>query len=177
MPGTVIIVRHATAEVLPDQASGSWPLSAAGRVAAADLKGRFPRGAVLASGGELKAIDTISLAAAVEPTSIHIDDDFGEVCRPGELFDNDHRPRRRAWVEGRLDSRHESWETPEQAGHRFQRGLDRLDVELDVDIAAVATHGMVLTAWLVAIGRVQRGVAAGDFWDGLSFPDVLTIKP
>ncbi|GAB3742358.1 histidine phosphatase family protein [Microlunatus parietis] len=92
-----------------------------------------------------------------------------EVVRPGEPFDDDHRARRLAWVIGRPDGRHRGWETPEQAAARFQAGLDDLPGEV-----VVATHGMVLTAWLVARGVVAAGTEAGSFWTGLAFPDVVT---
>jgi hypothetical protein len=34
---------------------------------------------------------------------------------------------------------------------------------------------MVITSWLVLIGQVPRGNAAGDFWENLAFPDVVTV--
>lgn len=172
MPRTVIIVRHAEPEILPDQSPASWPLSPAGRIAATALGRQIPDTALLASSGEIKAVETVCLAAAAEPSRIRIDDRFGEVHRPGEPFDGDHRARRRAWVEGRTDARHESWETPDQAAHRFQEGLGGVEA----DVVVVATHGMVLTSWLVQLGRVRPGVAAGDFWADLAFPDVLRVR-
>ena len=172
MSRTVIIIRHAGPEAHPDRSPASWPLSPAGRIAAAGLNGQLPSTAFLTSSREVKAIETLSLAAGVDPAAIHQHDHFGEVHRPAEPFDDDHRARRRAWVEGRLDARHELWETPDQAGQRFQQGLE----DLDAGTIAVATHGMVLTAWLVAIGRVEPGPAAGEFWAELAFPEILTIK-
>lgn len=171
MSRMVIILRHAEPEVRSDQAPGSWPLSPDGRVAAAAIGRLIPRAALLASSAETKAVETICIAAGVEPAGIRIDDRFGEVHRLGEPFDDDHLSRRRAWVEGRLDARHASWETPVQAGQRFQQGIDAVDG----DVVAVATHGMVLTAWLVSIGHVSPGVAARDFWANLAFPDILTV--
>lgn len=171
MPRTVILLRHAQPQVQADQSPADWPLSSAGRDAAALLGEELLADAYLASSGEAKAAETIQLAAGVATASVHIDDRFGEVRRPGEPFDDNHRMRRRAWVEGRLDERHETWETPVQAGQRFQQGLDAIDA----DRVAVATHGMVLTAWLVSIGHVQAGTAAGEFWTRLKFPDVLTV--
>ncbi|MBO0811350.1 MAG: histidine phosphatase family protein [Microlunatus sp.] len=171
MPGTVIIVRHAEPEVRADLPPASWPLSPAGRLAAAGLHGTLPAAAGLASSSELKAIETICLAAAVEPEAVTVDDHFGEVRRPGEPFDDHHRDRRLAWITGRPDARHAAWETPEQAARRFQDGLDQLDGE----IVVVGTHGMIITAWLVAIGEVRPGDAAGACWQQLAFPDVLTI--
>ncbi|WP_176168768.1 hypothetical protein [Krasilnikoviella flava] len=38
-----------------------------------------------------------------------------------------------------------------------------------------ATHGMLLTAWLVAVGRVAPGAPAGASWGGLRLPDVVTV--
>lgn len=172
MPRTAIIIRHAAPEARPDQGPATWPLSPAGREAAAELKSVIPQGAMLASSDEVKAIETVSLAAAVDRAELRVDDHFGEVRRPGEPFDNDHRSRRRAWVEGRPDGRHTSWETPEQAGLRFQRGLD----ELDDGTVVVGTHGMVLTAWLVAAGHLEAGPAAGAFWEDLAFPDVVSVR-
>jgi broad specificity phosphatase PhoE len=171
MPRTVIILRHAEPDIQPDQSPAEWRLSPTGRAAAAAVGQQRLCAALLASSGEPKAVETIRLAAGVQPASIHIDDRFGEVRRPGEPFDDNHGVRRRAWVEGRSDTRHETWETPVQAAHRFQRGLDGIDA----DRVAVATHGMVLTAWLVSIGHVEAGSAAGEFWAGLRFPDVLTV--
>lgn len=171
MPATVIIVRHAEPEVRADLPPASWPLSTAGRLAAAGLRGSLPEADRLASSSEPKAIQTISLAAAVGPGAITIDDHFGEVRRPGEPFDDHHRERRLAWITGRPDARHASWETPEQAAGRFQDGLDQLDGE----IVVVGTHGMIITAWLVAIGELRPGDPAGAFWQQLAFPDVLTI--
>ncbi|QDP96203.1 histidine phosphatase family protein [Microlunatus elymi] len=172
MPRTVIIIRHAAPAVRPDRSPESWPLSAAGRRAAGRLRGQVPSVALLASSRELKAVQTVSLVAGVAPAAIHQDDHFGEVHRPDEPFDDDHRARRRAWVEERRDERHTSWETPQEAGRRFQEGLDNLDVETIV----VGTHGMVLTAWLMTIGYVARGASAGDFWERLPFPDLLVVS-
>lgn len=172
MPRTVIIIRHADAQAHADRSPASWPLSAVGREGAAALGGRIPTSAFLASSGELKAVETICLATGAERSAIHIDDHFGEVHRPGEPFDDDYRERRRAWIVGRPDDRHARWETPAQAADRFQEGLDRIDA----DVVAVATHGMVLTAWLVAVGRVGRGDPAGDFWARLTFPEVLGVE-
>ena len=171
MPRTVIILRHAEPDVRPGQLPAGWPLSTAGRNAASAIDRDFLRGAFLASSAETKAVETIGLAAAVESASIHLDQRFGEVRRPGEPFDDNHRMRRRAWVEGHFDTRHETWETPVEAAQRFQSGLDAIDA----DRVAVATHGMVLTAWLVSIGHVKAGSAAGEFWACLRFPDMLMV--
>ncbi|MFC7620421.1 histidine phosphatase family protein [Microlunatus sp. GCM10028923] len=171
MPNRVMLVRHAAPVSQAGLDPGAWPLSPAGRRAAAELRSRIPADATLAASTETKAIETLCLAAGRTADELHLDHRFGEVVRPGEPFDDDHRSRRLAWVIGRPDGRHRSWETPEQAAARFQAGLD--DLHGDV---VVATHGMVLTAWLVARGVVAAGAAAGSFWTGLAFPDVIATE-
>lgn len=171
MPSRMTLIRHAAPVSRADLDPGAWSLSPAGRRAAAALQLRIPPGTTLAASAETKAIETLCLAAARERDELHVDHRFGEVVRPGEPFDDDHRDRRLAWVTGRPDDRHRGWETPEQAAARFQAGLDDLAGDL-----VVATHGMVLTAWLVSRGIVTAGSAAGSFWRGLAFPDVVTVN-
>ena len=78
-----------------------------------------------------------------------------------------------AWVEGRLDGRHEGWESPEVAAARFHDGVL---AHATGGPLVIGTHGMVLTAWLVSIGRLAPGPAAGEFWSGLRFPDVVAAS-
>ena len=169
MPRRVTLIRHAAPETRAEIDPAEWPLSAAGRRAAAELATRVPNGVALASSTEAKAIETLCLAAGRTPAELRLDHRFGEVVRPGEPFDDDYMNRRLAWVVGRPDDRHNTWETPEQAARRFQQGID--DLEGDV---VVATHGMVLTAWLVSRGVIMPGAEAGAFWTELAFPDVVT---
>ncbi len=170
MQRTITLIRHAAPQVRADQGPQSWPLSDAGRRSAAELRGRLPSPAALAASAELKAIETLCLAASVTVEEIRIDDRFGEVVRPGEPFDDDYKARRLAWVTGQLDPRHDTWETPDQVAQRFQSGLDALDA----DAVVVAGHGMAITAWLISIGHVEPGEAAGDLWLHLGFPDLIT---
>ena len=151
----VILLRHAAPEVRPGVRPERWSLSADGRQAARLLRGQLPERAVLASSREAKAIETLCLAAGRDRHRLHIDDNFGEVQRI-EPFDDHHHSRRLAWVRNELDDRHIGWETPSQAAVRFQAGLDAID-----DDVVVATHGMVMTAWLVARGIVEPGQSAG----------------
>ena len=119
---------------------------------------------MLASSREAKAIETLCLATGRDRHRLHIDDNFGEVQRV-EPFDDHHHSRRLAWVRNELDDRHIGWETPSQAAVRFQAGLDAID-----DDVVVATHGMVMTAWLVARGIVEPGPSAGACWIRLTVP-------
>ncbi|WP_152361359.1 histidine phosphatase family protein [Microlunatus speluncae] len=168
MPRRVTLIRHAAPMTSADVDPAEWRLSPAGRRAATALGPRIPEPAALASSTELKAVETLSFATGRAAAELHLDRRFGEVVRPGEPYDDDHRSRRLAWVEGRPDDRHRTWESLAQAAARFQAGLDDFDGDV-----VVATHGMVLTAWLVSRGVVRPGAEAGDFWTRLAFPDLI----
>lgn len=169
---TVLIVRHAMPDVRDDIAPSAWVLNADGRAAAAGLRGRLPEQAHLASSPEPKALETLTLAAGVEPDAVAVDHRFGEVRRPGEPVDDDHRNRRFAWVSGRPDERHRTWETRAAAAERFQAGLDAIDA----DRVVVGSHGMVLVAWLISRGVIEDGAVAGRYWSDLGFPDLIDVR-
>lgn len=173
MPRTLILLRHAQPEVSARVAPREWPLSAAGRRAAGRLVGRIPPDAVLASSAEVKAVQTLAIAAGVGADDLRLDLRFGEVHRPGEPFDDAVVDRRRAWIEGRLDDRHRGWESQQEAAGRFAAGIDAIDAEAIV----VASHGMIIISWLVAIGAVASGRSAGDRWSALGFPELIDVSP
>jgi broad specificity phosphatase PhoE len=78
-----------------------------------------------------------------------------------------------AWVEGRLDDQHENWETGREAARRFDAAVRAY--AQSGERVVIASHGMVITAWLVAQGRVEAGSDAGRFWQSLRFPDVIDV--
>lgn len=145
-----------------------WVLSEGGRAAAARLRSQLPRTATFAASDERKAIETLRLASGAPCI---VDARFGEVRRPDEAIGDGFRMVRRAWVSGAFDARHEGWERPRDAAARFAAALDALAG----DPVVVATHGMVLTSWLVAIGEVGPGEDAGEFWSKLALPDVIEV--
>lgn len=174
MPRTVIIIRHAMPVVSADRPAADWPLSAAGRRAAAELAPELPDDAVWAASTERKAVETVSVAAGVDHDRLRRDRRFDEVRRPGEPFDDDVRDRRRAWIEGRTDERHRGWESVSRAARRFDAAVAELTV--DGSTIVIGSHGMVITAWLISRGVVPAGERAGAFWAGLRFPDLLEIS-
>lgn len=163
----ITLVRHAAPTTSPDTPPSAWPLSPAGRAAARAL--RLPAGTAAVSSDERKAVETLTLALGVAEALT--DSRFMEVRRPREPVSPGFREARRAWVEGTPDDRHTGWETAEDAARRFDAAVRAHAGERDL---VVATHGMVLTAWLVSIGRVAPGPSAGDFWRRLRLPDVVT---
>lgn len=160
-------MRHAAPAASVDAPPAAWPLSAPGRTAARALQ--LPPGTRAVTSDERKAVETLALAGVVDAA---VDPRFGEVRRPPEPLSPTFREARRAWVEGVHDERHTGWEPHAGAALRFDaavrahaggRGL------------VVARHGMVLAAWLVAIGRVSPGPPAGESWARLGLPDVVTV--
>ncbi|MFD6137907.1 histidine phosphatase family protein [Isoptericola sp. NPDC060257] len=164
----VTVVRHAAPHVSDDVPPHAWPLSAAGHAAARGL--RLPDGAHAVASDERKAVETLSLALG--GADVPTDPRFGEVRRPPEPVSAEFREARRAWVEGAPDARHDGWESAADAARRFD---DAVREHAGGGDLVVATHGMVLTAWLVATGHVAPGPPAGEFWLGLRLPDVVTV--
>lgn len=153
----------------PDLEPSQWPLSAEGRAATIELSRRAPEGARLLSSDERKAIETAQLVGGRDP---ECDCRFGEISRPGEPFDEVSRERRAAWIRGEPDGRHAGWESSREAARRFASGIgDYSDAEL-----LIATHGMVMVAWLIEVGQLKVGGAAERYWSGLAFPELVTVE-
>jgi broad specificity phosphatase PhoE len=168
----VTLVRHAMPLVSAALDPASWPLSPEGRRAAGSLREGLPADAGLwLASRELKALETLQCLAPDGHRPILRDPRFDEVQRD-EPFDDEFPSRRRAWVEGELDARHAGWETPWEAGVRFDEAVRS---HAEQGPLLVCSHGMVMTAWLVHRGVVQPGSTAGRFWDALAFPDLVEV--
>lgn len=167
--GLIFIVRHAMPTVDAELGPCEWALSAKGESAARALRGRLPEDSRRVASGERKAQQTLQLAL---DGTFEIDERLNEVHRPAEPVGADVRSPRRAWVSGQPDSRHSGWETPTEAAERFD-AVVRTNHSGHV---LVASHGMVLTAWLVSIKKIDAGEAAARFWETLAFPDIVTVQ-
>ncbi|MFC8597392.1 histidine phosphatase family protein [Isoptericola sp. NPDC057191] len=164
----ITLLRHAEPEVTADALPEAWPLTCAGREAARRL--RLPQDARVVASPERKAVETLALALGV--ADVPVDPRFAEVRRPAEPVAPGFRTVRQAWVQGAHDGRHDGWETTAEAARRFDDGVRDRAGGHDL---VVATHGMVLTAWLVSVGQVAAGAPAAAFWDALALPDVVTV--
>ncbi len=167
----LVLVRHAEPVASPDRPAFDWPLSDAGRRAAAALMHRL--GSAL---GAVPASSPVALVSSDERRAwetlgghdgVRTDPRFGEVRRVEERWSDDFGRLRRAYVQGR---RHPGWEDPAEVAARFEAGV----ADLTGGATVVGTHGMVLTLWLVSRGAVDPG-EAGDFWADLRFPDCLVL--
>ncbi|HYO31776.1 MAG TPA: histidine phosphatase family protein [Nocardioidaceae bacterium] len=166
--GALLVVRHAMPLVSPTTPPNTWHLSAEGRAAARALRHTLPRDARLFSSSEPKAWQTLGGS-----TQVARDDRFNEVSRPAEPWDGDYKELRRRYV---ASATQPGWEPPADAASRFQAGVSAATSgQHATDVPTViATHGMVLTVWLVSIGAVPRQSAA-RFWSDLRFPDCLLV--
>jgi broad specificity phosphatase PhoE len=170
----VLLVRHAEARVSVVADARRWSLSEAGRSAAMRLRDELPETGRWVASSEVKAYETLSCARSSASVSITQDARFDEVQRE-EPFDDAFRDRRRAWIEDRLDERHTGWETSAEAAARFDAGVR--EHSSGEGPLVVASHGMVITAWLVHVqGAVSGGAAAGQFWSALTFPDIIEVE-
>lgn len=166
----LILVRHAAPAATPDSAPETWPLSSAGLEAAAELGGRIPSGATWHASTEPKAWMTAVAAGRLD--AVAQDARFNEIRRPLEPWSDDFRARRRAYVEG-VD--HPAWEPRSAVAARFDAGVDVHLAASGGAPVAIASHGMAMTVWLVGRGLIDAGAAAGEFWDGLAFPDAREV--
>lgn len=165
----VFLVRHAMPQLDATASPDDWRLSGGGRAAARALRGRLPPRSRRVVSSERKAQETLALAL---DEAFEVDRRLDEVHRPREPIDSAVRSARRAWVSGRFDERHDGWETVTDAAARFDAAVR---ARASADDLVVATHGMVLTAWLVFVGTVEAGEAAASFWESLGLPDVVTV--
>lgn len=144
--------------------SQQWQLSADGHRAARALT--LPSPHYLVASEEPKAIQTLAWAGHVTTEAR-----FNEVARNTDETATDWHVIRRRYVAGEQFS---DWEPHAEAARRFDAALSS---HLDTAVSSgrhlvVATHGMVLTVWLVNRRLITAPAA---FWHGLRLPEKLTI--
>ncbi|MBU2665512.1 histidine phosphatase family protein [Actinoplanes bogorensis] len=100
---------------------------------------------------------------------VHRDAGFDEVRRPHEWRD-DHRARARAYVDGAV---HPGWEPRDEVAARFEAAIVRHAARAAGRPLVVGSHGMAITCWLAAQGRLA--VPPGQFWAALAFPGVVEV--
>ncbi len=144
-----------------------WGLSSDGHAAARRLMSRLPARATLLSSTERKAWETLGGSG----NAVVRDARFNEVSRAGEPWGDGFHRLRRLYVEG---AAHPGWEPAVDAADRFQAGIEAALRDSRCEDVVVATHGMVMTTWLVRRGGIAVGEAA-EFWSALAFPDCLLV--
>jgi broad specificity phosphatase PhoE len=162
----LLLVRHAMPAATPEAPPETWPLNPEGLAAARRLRSRLPVGARWCSSAEPKAWQTLG-----GTDEVALDARFNEVSRVGEPWQDNFRQLRRAYVEG---VQHPGWEPHQDAADRFDAGVRDALSEAAGRPVVIATHGMVMTRWLVSRGLVPAD-RAGPFWTDLRFPDCLAV--
>jgi broad specificity phosphatase PhoE len=113
---------------------------------------------------EVKAIETAELLAL---GTVRIDPQLGEVSKPWYESGDDHRADAIKYLAGHDLPR---WEQRSNALSRFDAAI----ADVADDLAAVVTHGTVLSLWM---GRRVDGLDPIDFWSGLQMPDAWLFDP
>ena len=162
------MVRHAMPMASRSVPPHLWPLSPDGQAAARRLVSELPAEAYFVSSGERKAWETLGEASG---PVVH-DDRFNEIFRTGEPWKGDFHRLRRLYVHGVL---HPGWESHADAAERFQAGIEAALGQAHGRDVVIATHGMVVTTWLVSRGAVAQNEAE-KFWASLAFPDCLVVE-
>ncbi len=157
------LVRHAMPEIRPEVPPAEWELGARSHRDARALAGRLPAGGLLVASAEPKARQTLEPAGPVRT-----DERFNEVWRD-EPYGGDFRARRLGYVTG---TDHPGWEPRDEAAARFAAGVRYWLSQVDGRPLVIASHGMAMTLWLTATGRVAD---PGTFWAGLQFPDLVRV--
>jgi 2,3-bisphosphoglycerate-dependent phosphoglycerate mutase len=150
-----------------DLPSNEWGLTTEGRAAAEALVHALPTGARLVSSEERKAWETLGGPA----NRVVRDGRFDEVHRPAESWQDDVSELRLRYVAG---TRHRGWERHADSAARFESGVADHLKAADGAPVVVATHGMVMTNWLVNREALTQS-EAGDFWSALQFPDAFVL--
>jgi broad specificity phosphatase PhoE len=169
---TLYLVRHAMPAVDPAADPATWPLGAPGLAAARALGQRLPPDALLLASDEPKAWQTLAPGGE---RRVSRDRRLGEVRRVEE-FSDDFQTLRRRYVNGETLP---GWEPQPAVARRFAAAIAEAGpaaAEAGPAAAAgdlvLASHGMAMTVWLEdVIGLADPG----EFWAGLTFPDLLRV--
>jgi broad specificity phosphatase PhoE len=161
----LLLVRHATPAYEESVAPELWPLSPDGQQAAREIT--LPDGAYCVASEELKAVQTLELAAPGTP--VVRDARFNEVQRTGEPWEGTYRQLRYEYVTG-VD--HPGWEARDEVVARFTAAIRDHRTAAGERPLVVGTHGMVMTIWLTA---TEHLATPGTFWQALKLPHVLPV--
>jgi broad specificity phosphatase PhoE len=171
---TLVLIKHAMPELVADVPSNRWVLSEEGRENAARLGDELrARGvARVYTSLEPKALETAALAAVSLGVPVAPRLDLHENDRAGLGFVS--MPELRARIRRFFDEPSVlvmGNESADAAFDRFERALRGIAAEAGNDVAAVVTHGTVLT---LLVSR-YNAVVPFEFWDSLALPSCVLV--
>ncbi len=169
----LILVRHALPEIRRDVPAAAWPLSEAGRAAAAELARRITHDGVtrVFTSTEPKAAGTARALAAAWDLDVEEVPGLQEHERPEaqwmtrEAFDGRVRE-----LFARPAERVFGTESADEARRRFTMALMRLVTRAAGDVVVVS-HGTVITLFVAG----AAGVEPFTFWKRLEMPCAVTL--
>jgi broad specificity phosphatase PhoE len=113
---------------------------------------------------ERKAIETAE--ALADARDIAAFEEFREVRKPWFDEADDHRAAAARYLAGEALA---DWEPLAEAAGRFQAGID---AHRGVEDLVIATHGIVMSAWLTTVADVPDPFR---FWSELRMPDTWEV--
>ena len=166
----LLLVRHAAPTIDPDNPPPTWPLSDAGRAAAAGLAGRLASFAPVAAvaSPEPKALETAQILAAPFGLAVAEDEGFAEHHRPDLPFGS------REAFEARMAAFFAEPTTPFFGGESADQAHARFAAALERHAARpllVASHGTVLSLYLSR----RLGLDPLALWKGLALPEAFIL--
>ena len=166
----IYLVRHAEPQVNPSRSFDTWPLTAAGQVAARRLAETLPQlGRVIAS-PELKALETAQQFADAWATEVVTDDRLREVAgRAWAESEQVYRQQVRSYFGG---DEPEGWEPAREARVRIVAAVE--EVMRGTEDAALVSHGLVFTLLRSWFDRVEPAMLI-PVWETMLFPDVCIL--
>jgi broad specificity phosphatase PhoE len=170
----LVLVKHAPPAVTPDVASPRWVLSAEGQTRCSWLAGELAGLGVIQIYASLepKALETAALAAVRLGLEVRPRRDLHENDRTGLRFGpmDELKARIRRFFD-EPSALVMGTETAEAAGRRFEAAVRALLAESGDAVAAVVTHGTVLTTLVARHNPIQPFA----FWDSLTVPSVVVL--
>ncbi|MEM7404775.1 MAG: histidine phosphatase family protein [Pseudomonadota bacterium] len=145
---SLLLIRHAAAQIARDQARTAWPLSPRGHEQAAALANTLRDESIDAiySSPYARALETVTPLARARGLEVCVDDALGErVVSDGYVEDWDG-VMARSWAD--FDFRTEGGESNRECQVRIGRALAALARQHRRQTVAVGTHGIVLALFL-----------------------------
>jgi len=152
--------------VVPGVLPAKWPLAAGQLDEIGRTRSALRLGAdtVVVASTERKAIETAEAVAGgrdIAPSK-----EFREVRKPWFDEADAHRAAAARYLAGEVLA---DWEPLAEAAERFQAGVD---AHRGVEELVIATHGMVMSAWLTTVVELPDPFL---FWSGLRMPDAWQV--
>ncbi len=173
--GRLILIKHSLPNIVEDQPSRDWNLSAEGKRRASMLADAVAtmKPASLHSSAEEKATQTAEFVTTATGLTLSIDPGFNEHERSKEPFTATVEFERSV-VEAlrNPDEMVYGSETVSAAAHRFEAALHDAERFSSPGDMAVVSHGTVISAYVASL----TGVDVVELWQSLGLPGLIVTN-